>query len=116
MQKALGLGLMELRARLPHAAGCALLALCLALLPFSWATHAAPQAELSPAAAPHKAVLDRYCVTCHTQRLKERGTVPIALDTLDLAEVGANAEAWDKVVRKMLAGLMPPAGAPRPAT
>ena len=91
-----------------------MLALCLALLPFSWPTQAAPQATLSPAAPPHKALLDRYCLTCHTQRLKERGTVPIALDTLDLAQVGANAEAWEKVVRKMRAGLMPPAGAPRP--
>jgi len=105
---------MMLRARVPHAAGCALLALWLTLLPFSWQTHAASQAALPSAVAPHKAVLDRYCLTCHTQRLKERGTVPIALDTLDLAQIGANAEAWEKVVRKMRAGLMPPAGAPRP--
>jgi hypothetical protein len=59
-------------------------------------------------------LVDKYCLTCHTQRLKERGTVPIALDTLDLANVGANPVAWEKVVLKMRAGLMPPPGAPRP--
>jgi hypothetical protein len=58
--------------------------------------------------------MDRYCLTCHTQRLKERGTVPIALDSLDLARVGADAATWEKVVVKMRAGLMPPAGSPRP--
>jgi mono/diheme cytochrome c family protein len=61
-----------------------------------------------------RAVLDRYCVTCHTQRAKERGTVPIALDNIDLSNVGANAEVLEKVVRKMRAGLMPPPGAARP--
>ncbi|MGH9147267.1 MAG: DUF1592 domain-containing protein, partial [Vicinamibacterales bacterium] len=43
-----------------------------------------------------------------------RGSVPIALDALDLSEVAADAEAWEKVVRKLRAGVMPPAGAPRP--
>jgi mono/diheme cytochrome c family protein len=98
----------------------ALVALCLSAAPFSWSTHAAPQTTspalqtTSSATTPHKALLDRYCLTCHTQRLKERGTVPIALDALDLSQVGANAETWEKVVLKMRAGLMPPAGAPRP--
>ena len=40
--------------------------------------------------------------------------MPIALDALDLTQVGANAATWEKVVLKMRAGLMPPAGAPRP--
>ena len=105
---------MVLRVRVPHTAGCALLALCLSALAFNWPTHAAQQAEVSSPATANKALLDRYCLTCHTQRLKERGTVPIALDTLDLAHVGANAAAWEKVVLKMRAGLMPPAGSPRP--
>jgi hypothetical protein len=61
-----------------------------------------------------RAVLDRYCVACHTQKAKERGTVPIALDNIDLSNVGANAEVLEKVVRKMLTGLMPPPGAARP--
>ncbi len=105
---------MLLRVRVRHAAGCVLLALCLGTLPFSWSTHAAQQPISTPPVATQKALLDRYCLTCHTQRLKERGTVPIALDSLDLAQVGANAATWEKVVVKMRAGLMPPAGAPRP--
>ena len=73
--------------------------------------QAAPVASLSSS---HQAVLKRYCVSCHTQAQKARGTVPIALDTLDLSKVSADAEAWEKVVRKLRAGVMPPAGAPRP--
>ena len=73
--------------------------------------QAAPVASLSSS---HQAVLKRYCVNCHTQAQKARGSVPIALDALDLSKVAADAEAWEKVVRKLRAGVMPPAGAPRP--
>src|SRR5215470_12360764 len=52
-----------------------------------------------------------YCVTCHNDRLKTGG---LALDTTDLAHLGDRAQVWEKVVRKLRAGLMPPAGAPRP--
>jgi mono/diheme cytochrome c family protein len=52
-----------------------------------------------------------YCVTCHNDRLKTGG---LALDTADLAHVGSRPEVWEKVVRKLRAGLMPPTGSPRP--
>jgi len=57
----------------------------------------------------------QYCFTCHNQRLKTGG---LALDALDLAHVTGNAETWEKAVRKLRAGLMPPSGAPKldPAT
>jgi hypothetical protein len=112
-EKAVGLA-MALRVRVVSRAGCAFVAVCLGALPFSWSTHAAPQAPQASATVEQKALLDRYCLTCHTQRLKERGTVPIALDTLDLSRIGSDAAAWEKVVLKMRAGLMPPAGSPRP--
>jgi hypothetical protein len=65
-----------------------------------------------PAAAdPHKATLDRYCVTCHNERLKTAGLV---LDTISLSRVGAAPDTWEKVVRKLRARMMPPAGVPRP--
>ena len=105
---------MVSRVRLLHSVGCGLLALFLATLPFSWSTHAAPQAPAPAPVTSNKALFDKYCLTCHTQRMKERGTVPIALDTLDITKVGADAAVWEKVVLKMRAGLMPPAGAPRP--
>jgi hypothetical protein len=62
-------------------------------------------------APPQEALLDQYCVTCHNERLKTAG---LALDTLRLKRVEADPETWEKVVRKLRAGLMPPAGAKRP--
>src|SRR5580692_3313707 len=57
-------------------------------------------------------VLDQYCVTCHNEKLKTAG---LQLDKMDLAHVGDQPEAWEKVVRKLRAGMMPPQGLPRPA-
>ena len=65
----------------------------------------------APSSAPHRVLLDRYCVTCHNDRLQ---TADLALDTLDLEHVGEAPEVWEKVVRKLRAGVMPPAGRPRP--
>ena len=70
-----------------------------------------PAAEPADVAASQRAVLNQYCVTCHNQRLK---TANLTLDTLDLGRVGENAAAWEKVVRKLRAGMMPPAGSRRP--
>jgi cytochrome c5 len=64
----------------------------------------------SPASPPRE-VFDKYCVTCHNQRLKTAG---LMLDKMDLAKVPAQAEVWEKVVRKLQAGVMPPPGMPRP--
>jgi hypothetical protein len=58
-----------------------------------------------------RAVLDRYCVTCHNQRLKSGS---LALDTIDVEHAGEDPAIWEKVVRKLRGGLMPPAGRPRP--
>ena len=80
-----------------------------------------------PDVAAHRALLDRYCVTCHNQDTVDgrgRAASPLVgqlraagltLDTLDLADVGGHADAWEKVVRKLRGGVMPPAGRPRPA-
>jgi cytochrome c551/c552 len=62
-------------------------------------------------ASAERALLDQYCVACHNQRLKTAG---LMLDKLDLAAVGENAQTWEKVVRKIRAGMMPPAGMRRP--
>ena len=67
-----------------------------------------------PAASPQRALLNQYCVACHNQRQRAAGATPIALDTLDVTKVGGDAESWEKVVLKLRAGLMPPAGRPRP--
>ena len=76
---------------------------------------AGPPAQTAvPAAAPksaERALLDQYCVTCHNQRLK---TANITFDTMDLAELPGHADVWEKVVRKLRGGMMPPPGMPRP--
>ena len=64
-----------------------------------------------PSDAPERALLDRYCVTCHNDALRTAG---LALDNLDLDRVGDHADVWEKVVGKLRAGMMPPAGRPRP--
>ena len=56
-------------------------------------------------------VLNRYCVGCHNERLRTAG---LALDTMDPARVGEHPAAWEKVVRKLRTGAMPPAGRRRP--
>lgn len=67
-------------------------------------------ADAPPTVNP-RAVLDKYCVTCHNQKLRTAG---LTLDTLDVTKAGANAEVWEKVIAKLQAGLMPPAGMLRP--
>jgi hypothetical protein len=63
-------------------------------------------AGLSP-----RALLNRYCVTCHNDTLKTGG---LTLATIDIEHAGVDAEVWERVFRKLRAGLMPPSGAPRP--
>ncbi|MGP0070604.1 MAG: DUF1592 domain-containing protein [Bryobacteraceae bacterium] len=68
-------------------------------------------AALAANAQDPQALLNQYCVTCHNAKLKTGG---LEIDKLDLHRVASNAETWEKVVRKLRAGMMPPAGAPRP--
>jgi hypothetical protein len=74
---------------------------------------AAPRSTAAPATAAlqQRALLDQYCIGCHNERLKTGG---LALDALDLTKVGDHAEVWEKVVRKLRGGLMPPPSRPRP--
>src|SRR4029077_21285607 len=80
-----------------------------ALLAFIGASVVFGQA--APPVISQRAVIDQYCVTCHNQKLKTAG---VMLDKADLAHVGDNAEVWEKVVRRLRAGLMPRQGRPRP--
>jgi hypothetical protein len=71
-------------------------------------------AAVSSVSAADHAVFTRYCLTCHTDAMRRRGTVPAAFETLDITRVGRDAKTWESIVRKMRSGLMPPAGMPRP--
>jgi len=55
--------------------------------------------------------LNLYCVGCHNDKLKTAG---LALDTIGAKDVNQHPEEWEKVVRKLRARFMPPAGLPRP--
>jgi len=63
------------------------------------------------AAAEPSATVNRYCVTCHNQRLK---TAKLELDTLDLTHPEKDALTWERAIRKLRGGMMPPPGAARP--
>src|SRR5436190_3565672 len=61
--------------------------------------------------APERALINQYCLGCHNEKTK---TAELMLDKLDIERPGDNAEKWEKVVRKVRAGMMPPSGMPRP--
>jgi mono/diheme cytochrome c family protein len=72
---------------------------------------AAPAATPAAANPDHAALLTQYCVTCHNDRAKTGGLV---LSASDLNSIPARADVWEKVIRKVRAGMMPPVGVPRP--
>ena len=73
---------------------------------------ASPAVEAAPdAVASTRALLDRYCVTCHNDRLRTAG---LTLAAVDPAHVGADRATWEQVVRKLRTATMPPSPRPRP--
>jgi mono/diheme cytochrome c family protein len=85
------------------------------------AIAAPPQASATQSIASDSAsqrkVLDQYCSGCHSQRAKAAkidSAMRLTLDDLDLTKVGDHPEIWEKVVRKLRAGLMPPTNSRRP--
>jgi hypothetical protein len=79
-----------------------------------------PQKQTAPASAStvpppipplDNSVPSQYCVGCHNQRAKTAG---LMLDSMDYGNIGKDAETWEKVIRKIKTGMMPPAGARRP--
>ena len=67
--------------------------------------------QTSSASAIDRALIDGYCIGCHNQRAKTAGVI---LDTADVTRIGEDAELWEKVVRKLRGGMMPPPGVRRP--
>ncbi len=75
------------------------------LLSFAMAAFGAAQTP------PHHALINQYCVGCHNTKLT---TAELTLDTIAKEPVTSHPEAWEKVVRRLRARQMPPAGLPRP--
>ena len=77
----------------------------LLVVPVVWAApHPSPSAG-------DRALVGQYCITCHNQKAP---TANLMLDKMDLADVPARAETWEKVIQKLRGGTMPPLGLPRP--
>jgi hypothetical protein len=68
-------------------------------------------AQPAATTAPERTLIDRYCAGCHNPRTKSGNLV---LQGRDTGRVGDDPETWEKVVRKLRGGLMPPPGTPRP--
>ena len=67
--------------------------------------------SVAPGPGPHQALVGKYCVACHNTRTR---TADLALDALDLGNVARDGAAWEKVIKKVRSGAMPPQGLPQP--
>jgi len=84
----------------------------LAVAGFTFTLKAQQSSPVQPlTAAAHRALVDDYCVSCHDEDKKKGG---LSLDTIAAHDVARHPEVWEKVVRKLRARSMPPAGRPRP--
>lgn len=75
---------------------------------------AAGTAVVAETPAHYKEMLDKYCITCHNQKARIPAGLPLFLDNANLQDPGADAFTWEKVVRKLGVGAMPPQGSPTP--
>jgi mono/diheme cytochrome c family protein len=78
---------------------------------FGMAVPAAAQSATAPAPPALQATVNTYCAGCHNDRRPSGG---FSWTSIDLADPARNAAQAEKVIRRVRAGLMPPAGAPRP--
>jgi hypothetical protein len=72
---------------------------------------AGPKGPALQVPAADAALVQKYCLTCHSARLKTGG---LSLEGMNPAEAAAHADVWEKVVMKLRGGMMPPQGMPRP--
>src|SRR5262245_13279887 len=68
-------------------------------------------ARQAPSGSLDQALLKRYCISCHNDKLKTSG---LTLEPVDVTRVQDHAEVLEKVLQKVRMGQMPPAGRPRP--
>jgi hypothetical protein len=88
-----------------------------------------PQARSQPTARPaivgshavraaspaeQNAVVKRYCIGCHNEKRKTADLNVLSLESFDVAQAAQHAETAEKMIRKLRAEMMPPAGSPRP--
>jgi mono/diheme cytochrome c family protein len=81
------------------------------LLTFLLSPSTVPAQSNENDATQYRALLDRYCVTCHNEQLR---TADLMLDKMNISDISNSPDIWEKVLRKLSAGQMPPQGMPRP--
>jgi mono/diheme cytochrome c family protein len=64
--------------------------------------------------AKYRALVDKYCVSCHSQRTSNPPDGPVRLDGAGFDDLLGHAETWERVLRKLSVRAMPPPGSPRP--
>src|SRR5262245_19901283 len=101
---------MHFRRETPRILSFALIVIAWMAIPLRVHIAAAQNQAPSPSVAP-RAVLDKYCISCHNQKLRTAG---LELDSLDVAHPSTNPEIWERVIGKLRAASMPPPGNPRP--
>jgi len=72
--------------------------------------NARPQETLE-AESHGQALVNRYCLSCHNNQALRGG---LSLEETPLTQLTGNEALWERVLRKLRAGAMPPTGAPRP--
>jgi hypothetical protein len=100
---------MERRIRFgtPHFFGC----LGLVLAGIAYAPAAGQENSSSELPASHQSLIGNYCVACHNDQLR---TANVSLENVDINNPTSDTAVWERVIRKLSAKAMPPAGLPRP--
>lgn len=91
--------------------GRTLLIASLALFFYAAAAENRPDETVEPAVAEYRDTLNRYCVTCHNEKLR---TADLTLDLVDVGNPSESPDVWERVITKLSLEAMPPVGMPRP--
>ena len=87
----------------------------------------AAESENQSVSGSNRALLDQYCVICHNQAVvnsvaqlneglqtTQLRNLGLTLDVEDVSNLADNPEVWEKVIKKLRVGVMPPPNYPRP--
>ncbi|MDD9957632.1 MAG: DUF1592 domain-containing protein [Gammaproteobacteria bacterium] len=94
--------------------GLAVLALALAVVGLSNSRQIFGQpasAQEAFGADDMQQVVNQYCLACHNDALATSG---LSLQSVSFSDIETHAETLEKIVKKLRAHMMPPAGMPRP--
>jgi hypothetical protein len=92
-------------------AGCICGVIVLGAACLQAAQEQSPASESDAASLHYRSVINRYCSTCHNDKLK---TADLDLSVADIANPGEAPHIWEKVVTKLRFRAMPPDPFPRP--